>query len=113
MAYATSVGSAQIEDGVSIVTTQLFSNWIYVACVSRPKTATAASNQKRLQILQIIRENGPLTQGELAKIVKLPWGTLQWHLYVLEREGKIKRFKKSGFEYYAAAGYLPACGDDV
>jgi predicted transcriptional regulator len=29
------------------------------------------------------------------------WGRLQWHLYVLEREGKVRRVSKDGTTYYA------------
>ena len=69
--------------------------------MARAKTAKATNDPRRMQLLQIIREHGPLTQGQLAKLTGMSWGTLQWHLYVLEREGLIKRVRQGAFVYYA------------
>ena len=44
-----------------------------------------------------------LTQGQLAKLTGFSWGQLQWHLYVLEREGRVKRVVKDGVVYYVPA----------
>lgn len=41
-----------------------------------------------------------MSQAELARALGLPWGQLQWHLYVLEREGYVKCNKQSRRNYY-------------
>jgi len=69
--------------------------------MARAKTAKATNDPRRVQLLQTIREHGPLTQGQLAKLTGMSWGTLQWHLYVLEREGLIKRVRQGALVYYA------------
>jgi len=74
---------------------------MYAVDMARTKTAKATNDPRRMQLLQIIRERGPLTQSQLAKLTGMSWGTLQWHLYVLEREGLIKRVRRGAFVYYA------------
>lgn len=79
---------------------------MYAVNMARAKSATAYTDPKRLQILKILEERGPLTQGQLAKITQMTWGTLQWHLYVLEREGRVKRVAKNGLVYYATPSHF-------
>lgn len=76
---------------------------MYAVHMARGKTAKAYSDPKRVQLLKIIEDKGLVTQGQLAKLTGLSWGRLQWHLYVLEREGLIKRVVKDGLVYYAPA----------
>lgn len=71
--------------------------------MARAKTATSTSDPKRVHLLKLIEEKGPLTQGQLAKLTGFTWGQLQWHLYVLEREGRVKRVVKDGVVYYVPA----------
>ncbi len=71
--------------------------------MARAKTATALSDPRRALILRLVEEKGPITQAQIAKALNMSWGQLQWHLYVLEREGKIRRVTKSGFTYYVSA----------
>ena len=33
----------------------------------------------------------------------MSWGQVQWHLYVLEREGRIRRVAENGLTYYVSA----------
>ncbi len=83
--------------------TQHFLNWIHAVDMARAKTATALSDPKRALILELIEERGPLTQAQIAKAFNMTWGRAQWHLYVLEREGKIRRVTKNGLTYYVSA----------
>lgn len=68
--------------------------------MARGKTANAM-DPKRIAILRLLEERGPLTQGQLAKLLGMGWGALQWHLYVLEREGKIRRAVSNGLVLYS------------
>jgi len=69
--------------------------------MARAKTAKAINDPRRMQLLQIIKERGPLTQGQLARLTGMSWGALQWHLYVLEREGLVERVRQGALVYYA------------
>lgn len=68
--------------------------------MARGKTANAM-DPKRIAILRLLEERGPLTQSQLAKLLSMGWGALQWHLYVLEREGKIRRAVSNGLVLYS------------
>jgi len=76
---------------------------MYAVDMARAKTATALSDPRRVALLSLIEKNGPLTQAQIAKALNMSWGQLQWHLYVLEREGKIRRVTKNGLTYYVSA----------
>ncbi len=71
--------------------------------MARAKTATALSDPRRALILRFIEEKAPITQAQIAKTLNMSWGRVQWHLYVLEREGKIRRVAKNGLTYYVSA----------
>jgi len=71
--------------------------------MARAKTATALSDPRRAVILKLIAEKGPITQAQIAKALNMSWGQVQWHLYVLEREGKVRRVVKNGVTYYVVA----------
>jgi len=71
--------------------------------MARAKTATALSDSRRALILRLVEERGPLTQAQIAKALNMTWGQVQWHLYVLEREGKVRRVPKNGLTYYVSA----------
>ncbi|MFZ8840706.1 MAG: winged helix-turn-helix transcriptional regulator [Pyrobaculum sp.] len=71
--------------------------------MARAKTATAHSDPRRALILRLVEEKGPITQAQMVKALNMSWGQLQWHLYVLEREGKIRRVTKNSFTYYVSA----------
>jgi len=70
--------------------------------VARAKTATALSDPRRALILKLVEEKGPITQAQVAKALNMSWGPVQWHLYVLERDGKIRRVTKNGLTYYVS-----------
>lgn len=57
----------------------------------REKSAAVFGHTDRTRLLTTLREKGPLTQSQLMKLTGMEWGKLQWHLYVLEREGFVKR----------------------
>lgn len=76
---------------------------MYGVPMARAKTATTTSDPRRVLLLKLLEEKGPLTQGQLAKLTGFTWGQLQWHLYVLEREGRVKRVVKNGLVYYVPA----------
>lgn len=44
--------------------------------MARGKTANAM-DPKRIAILRLLEERGPLTQGQLAKLLGMGWGALQ------------------------------------
>ena len=71
--------------------------------MARAKTATALSDPRRTLILRLVEEKSPITQAQMVKALNMSWGQLQWHLYVLEREGKIKRVTKNNITYYVSA----------
>jgi DNA-binding transcriptional ArsR family regulator len=71
--------------------------------MARAKTATTLSDPRRALILRLVEEKGPITQAQMLKALNMSWGQLQWHLYVLEREGKIKRATKNNITYYVSA----------
>ncbi|MEZ0319145.1 MAG: helix-turn-helix transcriptional regulator [Pyrobaculum sp.] len=68
--------------------------------MARAKSAQALADPRRVLIYKIIEEGGPVTQGQLVKLTGMSWGQVQWHLYVLEREGKVKRVVKNGVTFY-------------
>jgi DNA-binding Lrp family transcriptional regulator len=71
--------------------------------MARAKNATALSDPGRALILRLVEEKGPITQAQIAKALNMSWGRVQWHLYVLEREGKIRRVTKNSHTYYVSA----------
>ncbi len=91
--------------------TQDFLNWIHGVHMARAKTARADTDPRRVQLLKIIEEQGAVTQGQLARLTGFSWGQLQWHLYVLERDGKVRRVSKNGVVYYVPARLTPSLLD--
>ena len=71
--------------------------------MARAKTATALSDPRRALILKLVEERGPITQAQMVKALNMSWGQVQWHLYILEREGKIRRVTKNSLTYYVSA----------
>ena len=71
--------------------------------MARAKTATALSDPRRALILRLVEEKGPITQAQMVKALNMSWGQVQWHLYILEREGRVRRITKNGFTYYVSA----------
>ncbi len=43
---------------------------------------------------------GAATLSQIVKATGKTWGAVQWHLYVLEREGRVKTVKIGPFTYY-------------
>jgi len=74
--------------------------------MGRTKSATSYTDPRRRQILELLEKEGPMTQGQLAKATGLTWGSIQWHLYVLEREGRVKRVVKNGLVYYTTSSQV-------
>ncbi|MFN7105639.1 MAG: winged helix-turn-helix transcriptional regulator, partial [Pyrobaculum sp.] len=82
----------------------LFSNrceWLAapILMIARIKTAKAETPVRR-QILAAVENMGAATLAQIAKSLGKSWGTIQWHVYVLEREGKLKSVKIGPFTYY-------------
>ncbi|AEA12879.1 regulatory protein, ArsR [Thermoproteus uzoniensis 768-20] len=67
--------------------------------IGRYKRATADDPLKR-QIVEAVQRMGAATLSQIAKAVGRSWGAVQWHVYVLEREGKLKSVKVGPFTYY-------------
>ncbi len=67
--------------------------------IARVKRATADDPARR-EILQAIEKMGAATLSQIAKATGKGWGAVQWHLYVLEREGRVKSIRIGPFTYY-------------
>jgi len=67
--------------------------------ISRIKKATADDPIRR-EILNQIDRMGAATLSQIVKATGKTWGAVQWHLYVLEREGRVKSIRIGPFTYY-------------
>lgn len=67
--------------------------------VARIKRA-AADDPARREILRVVEQMGAATMSQIAKATGKSWGAVQWHIYVLEREGKLKSIRIGAFTYY-------------
>jgi DNA-binding transcriptional ArsR family regulator len=67
--------------------------------VARIKRA-AADDPVRREILQAVEKMGAATLSQIVKATGRSWGAVQWHLYVLEREGRVKSVRIGPFTYY-------------
>mgnify|MGYP001626264302 CR=1 FL=1 len=67
--------------------------------ISRIKTASA-DDPVRKEILRVVEQMGAVTLSQIVKLTKKSWGAVQWHVYVLEREGRLKSVKIGPFTYY-------------
>jgi DNA-binding transcriptional ArsR family regulator len=67
--------------------------------IARVKRATADDPARR-EILQAVEKMGAATLSQIAKATGRGWGAVQWHLYVLEREGRVKSVRIGPFTYY-------------
>ncbi|MFN3805345.1 MAG: winged helix-turn-helix domain-containing protein [Pyrobaculum sp.] len=82
----------------------LFSNrreWLIapILFLARIKTAKAEAPVRR-EILAAVEKMGAATLAQIAKTLGRSWGAVQWHVYVLEREGRLKSVKIGPFTYY-------------
>jgi DNA-binding transcriptional ArsR family regulator len=50
--------------------------------------------------VQIVEKMGAATLSQIVKATGRSWGAVQWHLYVLEREGRVKSVRIGPFTYY-------------
>jgi DNA-binding transcriptional ArsR family regulator len=66
----------------------------------RIKRVTAAENPLRKEILKLLDGLGAATMAQIAKALGASWGSVQWHLYVLEREGRVRSIKLGPFQYF-------------
>jgi len=67
--------------------------------IGRIKKATADDPIRR-EILAHIEKMGAATLSQIVKATGRSWGAVQWHIYVLEREGRLKSVKVGPFTYY-------------
>jgi len=67
--------------------------------LARVKTARAEDPARR-EIVSFIEKMGAATLSQIARAAGRPWSSVQWHLYVLEREGRVKSVKIGPFTYY-------------
>jgi DNA-binding transcriptional ArsR family regulator len=67
--------------------------------VARIKRA-AADDPARREIVQTVEKMGAATLSQIVKATGRSWGAVQWHLYVLEREGRVKSVRIGPFTYY-------------
>jgi len=54
----------------------------------------------RREIVQTVEKMGAATLSQIVKATGRSWGAVQWHLYVLEREGRVKSVRIGPFTYY-------------
>ncbi|MCI4447146.1 MAG: helix-turn-helix transcriptional regulator [Pyrobaculum sp.] len=71
----------------------------FAPIVARVKRA-AADDPVRREIVQTIEKMGAATLSQIVKATGKGWGAVQWHLYVLEREGRVKSVRIGPFTYY-------------
>ncbi|RFA92628.1 ArsR/SmtB family transcription factor [Pyrobaculum aerophilum] len=67
---------------------------------ARIKKARALEDPVRREILRVVEQMGAATMSQIAKATGKSWGAVQWHVYVLEREGKLKSIRIGAFTYY-------------
>jgi len=67
--------------------------------VARIKRA-AADDPVRREIAQTVEKMGAATLSQIVKATGKGWGAVQWHLYVLEREGRVKSVRIGPFTNY-------------
>ncbi len=60
----------------------------------------AADDPVRREIVQTVEKMGAATLSQIVKATGRGWGAVQWHLYVLEREGRVKSVRIGPFTYY-------------
>jgi len=70
-----------------------------IPIIARLKKATAEDPVRR-EILKTVEELGAATLSQIVKKLGKSWGSVQWHVYILEREGKLKSVKIGAFTYY-------------
>lgn len=67
--------------------------------ISRIKKATADDPIRR-EILSQVERMGAATLSQIVKATGKTWGAVQWHIYVLEREGRLRSVRVGPFTYY-------------
>ncbi len=67
--------------------------------ISRIKKATADDLIRR-EILSQVERMGAATLSQIVKATGKTWGAVQWHIYVLEREGRLRSVRVGPFTYY-------------
>jgi len=67
--------------------------------LARVKTARAEDPVRR-EIIRVVEKMGAATLSQIARVTGRSWGSLQWHLYVLEREGRVRSVRIGPFTYY-------------
>ncbi|MEM3996911.1 MAG: helix-turn-helix transcriptional regulator [Pyrobaculum sp.] len=70
-----------------------------VPIVARIKTARA-QDPARTEILRLVEKMGAATLSQIVRSTGKTWGAVQWHVYVLEREGKLRSIRVGPFTYY-------------
>ncbi len=71
----------------------------FLPIVARIKRAVADDPVRR-EIVQTVEKMGAATLSQIVKATGRGWSAVQWHLYVLEREGRVKSVRIGPFTYY-------------
>lgn len=66
----------------------------------RIKRVSTAESPLRREILKLLDNLGAATMAQIVKALGVSWGSVQWHLYVLEREGKVRSIRLGPFQYF-------------
>ena len=61
-------------------------------------------NSNTVRVLQFIQENPGSHLRQIKRELKLSMGTIQYHLYLLEKDGKITSEKQNMFRHYFPVG---------
>lgn len=71
----------------------------FAPIAARVKKARADDPIRR-EIVGVVERMGAATMSQIAKSLGKSWGAVQWHIYVLEREGRLRSVKIGPFVYY-------------
>jgi DNA-binding transcriptional ArsR family regulator len=63
-------------------------------------------SEGRERILRLLRERGPVTLYGIARALGMPYSSVQWHVFALEREGLV-RTVRVGWRRYACLDGRP------
>jgi DNA-binding transcriptional ArsR family regulator len=67
---------------------------------ARVKRALGLEHPVRREIFKLIERAGAMTPSQIARALGKSLGSVQWHLFVLEREGRVRSVRVGPFTYY-------------
>jgi DNA-binding transcriptional ArsR family regulator len=67
---------------------------------ARVKRAFGLEHPVRREIVRLLERAGAMTPSQIARALGKSWGSVRWHLFVLEREGRVRSVRVGPFTYY-------------